>query len=66
MTLSCSGGPAGSYCINFPMKVYLNGSTYAVSGILIPKNSMTGTYIITFTGTSGSVTAKATATVIVK
>jgi FecR protein len=62
VTLSCSGGPAGSYCADFPQTVHLNGTAYAVSGILFPKGSAPGTYDITFTGTSGSVTAEATAT----
>ena len=66
VTLSCSGGPAGSYCTDLPQTVNLNGTAYAVSGILFPKNTTPGTYVITFTGTSGAVTAKATATFIVK
>jgi hypothetical protein len=65
VTLSCSGGPAGSRCITLPMKVYLNGTAYAVSAILVPENSIPGTYVIAFTGTSGSLTAQATATLIV-
>jgi hypothetical protein len=64
--LSCSGGPAGSYCVDFPMTVKVNGTDYAVSGILFPKNSNPGTYVITFTGVSGSLTVKATATFTVK
>ncbi len=64
--LSCSGGPAGSYCVDFPMTVKVNGTAYAVSGILFPKNSNPGTYVITFTGVSGSLTVKATATFTVK
>ena len=64
--LSCSGGPAGSYCVDFPMTVKVNGTDYAVSGILFPKNSNPGTYLITFTGVSGSLTVKATATFTVK
>ena len=66
VTLSCSGGPAGSYCVDLPRTVNLYGTAYAVSGILFPKNTTPGTYVITFTGTSGAVTAKATATFIVK
>jgi hypothetical protein len=64
--LSCSGGPAGSYCVDFPMTVKVNGTDYAVSGILFPKNSNPGTYVISFTGVSGSLTVKATATFTVK
>ncbi len=66
VTLSCSGGPAGSYCANLPKAVYLNGTAYALSGIFFPKNSAAGTYAITFTGTSGSLSGKATASFTVK
>ena len=61
VTLSCSGGPAGSICEDLPMTVKVNGTAYAVSGILFPKNAKPGTYIITFTGVSGSLTNTATA-----
>ncbi|MGD0126710.1 MAG: MBG domain-containing protein [Terriglobia bacterium] len=64
--LSCSGGPAGSYCVDFPMTVKVNGTAYAVSGILFPKSAKPGTYVITFTGVSGSQTVKATASFTVK
>jgi hypothetical protein len=64
--LSCSGGPASSYCVDFPMTVKVNGTAYAVSGILFPKSAKPGTYVITFTGVSGSQTVKATATFTVK
>jgi hypothetical protein len=66
VTLSCSGGQAGSYCADLPQTVNLNGTAYAVSGILFPKNTTPGTYVITFTGTSGAITEDATATFIVK
>ena len=66
VTLSCSGGPAGSYCADLPQTLYLNGTAYAVSGIRFPKDTTPGTYVITFTGTSGSLTAKAAAKFIVK
>ena len=60
--LSCSGGPAGSECADLPMTVGLNGTAYAVSGILFPRNTTPGTYTITFTGVSGVITSTATAT----
>ncbi len=41
VTLSCSGGPAGSYCVDFPMTVKVNGTAYAVSGILFPEERET-------------------------
>jgi hypothetical protein len=54
--LSCSGGPAGSSCLNPPQPVKLdpNVIAYAVLGILFPPKSAAGTYTITFTGTSGT------------
>lgn len=66
VTLSCSGGPPGSYCANLPKAVYLNGTAYALSGIFFPKNSAPATYTITFTGMSGSLRSQATATFTVK
>jgi hypothetical protein len=64
VTLSCSGGPTGEECIDLPMTVKLksNGMAYAVSGILFPANTTPGTYIMTFTGVSGSITQSTTAT----
>ncbi len=64
--LSCSGGPAGAYCLNLPQTVSLNGTAYAVSGILFPRHSAPGTYLVTFTGTSGTLTVTATAKFIVE
>ena len=61
VTLSCSGGPAGSYCANFPMKVNVHGTAYAISGVLFPKNTTPGTYVVTLKGVSGSLTNTATA-----
>lgn len=64
--LSCSGGPAGSYCVDFPMTVRLNSTAYAISGIFFPKNTTPGVYTVTFTGTSGSLINSATAKFTVK
>jgi hypothetical protein len=66
VTLSCSGGPAGSYCTDFPMSVKVDGKAYAISGVLFPKKTAPGTYTITFTGVSGSLTNKTTAKFTVK
>ena len=66
VTLTCSGGPIGSSCTDFPMTVKLNGTAYAVSGILFPKNSTPGSYTIKFTGVSGSLKNTATAMFTVK
>jgi beta-lactam-binding protein with PASTA domain len=64
--LSCSGGPAGSECADLPQTVKVNGTAYALSGILFPKNATPGTYTITFIGVSGSLTNSATAKFTVK
>ncbi len=66
VTLSCSGGPAGSKCADFPQTVHVNGTAYAVSGILFPKNTTPGTYTLTFTGVSGALTNSTTAKFTVK
>jgi hypothetical protein len=66
VTLSCSGGPAGSKCANLPQTVRVNGTALAVSGILFPKGTAKGTYTMTFTGVSGSLTHTATAQFVVK
>jgi hypothetical protein len=41
--------------------VNVHGTAYAVSGMLFPKNTNPGTYVVTFTGVSGSLTHTATA-----
>jgi hypothetical protein len=64
--LGCSGGPEGAECADLPQTVSVNGTAWAISGILFPASTTPGTYTITFTGTSGSVTASATAQFIVK
>ena len=64
--LTCSGGPAGSECVDFPMTANLNQTYIALSGILFQPAAKPGTYTITFTGVSGSITETATAQFIVK
>jgi hypothetical protein len=66
VTLTCSGGPVGDECVDFPQPVKVNGTAFAISGILFHPQSKPGTYTITFTGVSGSLTEKATAQFIVK
>jgi hypothetical protein len=66
VTLSCSGGPAGSNCVDFPTSVNVNGKAFALSGFLVPKTTAPGVYTITFTGVSGSLTNKTTAKLTVK
>ena len=59
--LSCSGGPAGLQCADLPQTVRVNGTDYAVSGVLFPANTKPGVYTITFTGISGSLSNSTTA-----
>ena len=61
--ISCSGSLSGSVCGDFPqtLKLLPNKTALAISGILFPKTTAPGTYTLTFTGTSGSVTASTTA-----
>jgi hypothetical protein len=67
VTLSCSGGPAGSSCTDFPMTIHvLDGFGLAFSEINFPANTQPGVYTITFTGVSGSIMNTATATFTVK
>jgi hypothetical protein len=66
VTLSCSGGPAGSKCADLPQTVRLDGTALALSGILFPMTAEPGTYVITFTGVSGLVRESATAKFSVK
>jgi len=66
VTLKCSGGPSGAVCADLPQTVKVNGTAYAVSGILFPANTKSGTYTMTFTGVSGSLTNSTTATFTVK
>ncbi len=49
VTLSCSGGPAGSKCADLPQTVRVNGTALALSGILFPKGTPKGTYTMSFT-----------------
>ena len=49
VTLSCSGGPASSSCVDFPLTVPVSGTTYVASDAFFPLGTKAGTYTITFT-----------------
>jgi len=66
VTLSCGGGPAGFVCVDLPMKIKLDGTATAVSGVLFAKDTPAGTYTITYTATSGSIKESATVKFTVK
>ena len=66
VALSCAGGPSGSKCADFPQTVHVNRTASTAAGILFPKNTAPGTYPITVTGISGSLTSTATEKFIVK
>jgi len=62
VALSCSGGPAGTVCLNFPMVLsFYNGQALAIAGAFFPANTQPGTYTLTFTGVSGAVSSSTTA-----
>jgi sugar lactone lactonase YvrE len=64
--LSCSAGTIGSVCLGFPESLHLNGTAKALTAILFPFSTPPGTYTVTFTGVSGTVTASGTASFTVK
>ena len=64
--LTCSGAPSGANCGVIPQTVYVNKTAYAIAGIMLPKSTTPGTYKVTFTGVSGSLTVTATAQLTVK
>ena len=56
VTLSCGGGPAAFTCRDVPQSVKVNGRAFVATLVLFPHNTAPGTYTITFTGVSGSLT----------
>ena len=67
VSLSCSGGPTGSYCITWPSTVtFYNGQAWALAGLLLPSNAAAGSYPVTFSGVSGGASSSATASVTVQ
>ena len=67
VTLSCSGGSAGSVCVDFPMTVtFYSGTAFALSGIFFPASTKAGTYNLIFTGVSGSFSTSTSSSFIVQ
>jgi hypothetical protein len=65
VSLSCSGGPAGSTCAMSPASITLPGTTTTSNAtVTIPGNAPAGSYVITFSGSFGGATRTATATLI--
>ncbi|MDQ2711294.1 MAG: FG-GAP-like repeat-containing protein [Acidobacteriota bacterium] len=64
--LSCSGGPAGTGCVDLPGTVRLHGTAYALAGVSFPAKTPSGTYPVTFTGVAGSLTSSTTVNFTVK
>jgi hypothetical protein len=62
VSLTCSSSVSQSICVDFPETVAVRGTSYAVTGILFPESTKPGTYTVTITGTSGSLTEDTTAT----
>ena len=65
VSLSCSGGPAGSTCAMSPASITLPGTTTTSNAtVTLPGNAPAGSYVITFSGSFGGATRTATATLI--
>ncbi len=63
VTLSCSGRPCRSYCADLPTTVsFTNGTALAISGVFFPATTTPGSYTLTCTGVSGSISHTASAT----
>jgi hypothetical protein len=69
VNLTCSGGPAGSTCTIIPSSVTLTASAQLAKvtvDLAVPKGASKGTFKLTFTGTSGTLSHSMTATLIIK
>jgi uncharacterized membrane protein len=68
INLTCTGGPPGSTCTVTPSSVTLvSGSETAkvTVNLAVPRGASKGTFTLTFTGTSGTLTHSTTAKLMV-
>jgi hypothetical protein len=67
LSLSCGGVPGGTTCAISPTQVTLSasGSAQATATITAAQNASKGTHTLTFTGTSGGLNHKVTASLII-
>jgi len=61
VTLSCSGGPAGSFCVPLRQTIHLNGTRHVKVELFFPNGTTPGTYTVNFNAVSGSLTNSASA-----
>jgi len=65
ISVSCSGGPAGSQCRATPGSVQLlSGSGLVTATVTLPRGVSPGSYPLTFTGTLGSLSNSTSATLV--
>lgn len=67
VSLSCGGAPTNTTCAISPTQVTVSasGSAQATATITVNKHATLNTYTLTFTGTSGSLSHKQTATLVI-